>query len=54
VLSGAPVNTLAESEGTLQSSRGGWEDLEELRNTAESYPSDWEVFIWLLDPVTFC
>jgi len=37
VLSGAPENALAESESTLQSSRGAWEYLEALvRATGES------------------
>jgi len=54
VLSEAPVNTLAESESTLHSSGGGWEHLEVLRSTSESYRSVWEVWVWLPDRFTFC
>jgi len=35
VLSGAPANAPAESESTLQSSRGGWEHMEVFRSTGE-------------------
>jgi len=54
VLSGACENALAESESTLQSSRGGWEHLEVLRSTGEGYRSVWEVCVWLPDRMTFC
>ena len=54
VLSGTRENALAESESTLQSSRGGRENLEVLRSTGEGYRSVWEVCVWLLDRVTFC
>jgi len=54
VLSGASENALAESESTFQSSRGGWEHLEVLRSTGESYRSVWEVWVWLLDRIIFC
>jgi len=54
VLSGARANALAESESTLQSSRGGWEHLEVLRSTGEGYRSVWEVCVWLPDRITFC
>jgi len=49
VLSGARENSLAQSESTLQSSRGGWEHLEVHRSTGEGYRSVWEVCVWLLD-----
>jgi hypothetical protein len=45
LLSGVIENSLAESECTLQSSRGGWEHLEVLRSTGEAYRSVWEVSI---------
>jgi hypothetical protein len=48
-LSGAPENALAESESTLQSSRGAWEHLEVLKSTSEGYRSIWEVCVWLSD-----
>ena len=51
---GAPENALAESEFTLQSSRGAWERLEVLRSTGERYWSDWEVCVWLPDRFTYC
>jgi len=54
VLSGAWENALAESENTLQSSRGGWEHREVLRSTGEGYWSVWEVCVWLPDRITFC
>jgi len=54
VLSGAREDALAESESTLQISRGGWEHLEVLRSTGEGYRSVWEVCIWLPDQITFC
>jgi len=55
VLSGARGNALAESESTLQSSRGGgWEHLEVLRSTGEGYRSVWEICIWLPDQITSC
>ena len=54
VLSGARENALAESESTLQSSRGGWEHLEVLRSTGEGYRSVWEVCVRLPDRITFC
>jgi len=54
VLSGGCENPLAESESTLQSSRGRWEHLEVLRSTAEGYWSGWEVCVWLPDRITFC
>jgi len=43
VLSGASENALAQSESTLESSRGGWEHLEVIRRTGEGYWSIWEV-----------
>jgi hypothetical protein len=45
VLSGACWNALAQSESTLQCSRGGWEYPEVLRSTGEGYHSVWEVCI---------
>ena len=54
MLSEAPENALAESESTLQSSRGGWEHLEVLRSTGDGYRSVWEVCVWLPDWITFC
>jgi len=54
VLSGAHENALVESESTLQSSRGGWDHLEVLRSTGESYQTVWEVCVWLPDQITFC
>jgi len=54
VFSGAYGNALAESESELQCSRGGWEPLEVLRSTGESYRSVWEVCVWLPDRITFC
>jgi hypothetical protein len=54
VLSGACGNALAESESTLQSSRGGWKDLEVLWSTGEGYRGDREVCISLPDRITFC
>ena len=53
VLSGAHENALAESESTLQSSRGGWEHQEELGSTGVGYRSVWEVCIWLPDRISF-
>ena len=53
MLSGAPENALAESEGTLLSSRGAWEHLGLLRSTGEGYRSVWEVCVWLPDWFTF-
>ena len=54
MLSGAPANALAESESTLQSSRGGWKHLEVFWSTGEGYQSVWEVCVWLPDRFTFC
>jgi len=54
VLSGALENAVAESESTLQSSRGGWERLEVHKNAGEGNRSVWEVCIWLPDQITFC
>jgi len=54
VLSGAHENALAESQSTLQSSRGGWENLEVLRSTGKGYRSAWEVCVWLPDRYTIC
>ena len=54
VLSGARENALAESESTLQSSRGGCEHVEVLRSTGEGYGCVWQVCIWLWDRITFC
>jgi len=48
-LLGASDNVLAESQSTLQSSRGGWEHLEVLRSSGEGYQSLWEVCVWLPD-----
>jgi len=49
VLSGALEKALAESESTLQSSRGAWEHLEVLGSTGEGYQSVCEVCMWLAD-----
>jgi len=54
VLSGAPVNALAESESTLVCSRGAWEDLEVLRSIGEVYRSVREVCVCLLDRFPLC
>jgi len=54
VLSGACENPVAQSESTLQSSRGGWEHLKVLRSTGEGYQSVWEVCVWLPHQITFC
>jgi len=54
VLAGASENALAESESTLQSSRGAWEHLEVLRSTGEGNRSSWEVCVLFLDRFTFC
>jgi len=54
VLSRECENALAESESTFQSSRGGWEHLEELKSTVEGYRSVWEVCVWFPDRITFC
>ena len=54
VLSGARENALAESESTLQCSRGGWEHLEVLRSVGEGYRSVWEDCLRLPDRITFC
>jgi len=54
VLSGDRENALAESECTLQSSRGGWAHLDVLRSTGEGYRSVWEVCVWLPDRIAFC
>jgi hypothetical protein len=51
---GAHDNSLAESESTLQQSRGGWEHLEVLRSSGKGYRCVWAVCIWLLDQITFC
>jgi len=53
VLSGARENALAQSESILQSSWGGWENLEVLRSTGEGYRSVSEVCVWLPDQITF-
>ena len=50
----APEIALAESESSLQSSRGAWKHLEALRSTGVCYQSVWEVGMWLLDRFTFC
>jgi len=42
VLSGAPVNALAESGGTLLNSRGIWQQLAIHRGTGEVARSVWE------------
>jgi len=52
VLSEPCENALAESESTLQSSRGGWKHLEVLRSTGKGYRSLWEVCIWIPDRIT--
>jgi hypothetical protein len=52
--SGAGENALAESQSTLQTSRGGWEHLKVLESSGEGYRSVWEVCISLLDQITFC
>jgi len=49
MLSEARENSLAESESTVQSSRGGWEHLEVLRSTGEGYRNVWEGCAWLPD-----
>ena len=49
MLSGAPEIAVAESENTLQSSRGGWEYVEVLRSTGEGYRSVWVVCVWVPD-----
>jgi len=54
VLSEAHENALAESESTLQCSKGGWEYLEVLRSTDEGYRSTWEVCVRLPDRITYC
>jgi len=54
VLLGACENALAQSESTLQSSRGGWEHLGVLRSSGEGYQSVWEGCVWLPDLITFC
>jgi len=54
VLSGARENALAESESTVPSSKGGWENLEVVETIGEGYRSVWEVCVWLLDWITFC
>jgi len=45
VFSGARENALAESESTLQSSRGGCGHLEVLESTGEGYRSVWAVWV---------
>ena len=52
-LSGACANALADSEGTLESSYGGWEHLELLRSTGEGNRSVWEVCVCLLDRIAY-
>jgi hypothetical protein len=42
-LSKAAENALAESENSLQSCKGGWENLEGLLSSGEGYRSVWEV-----------
>ena len=54
VLSGAPENALAESESTLQCSRGVCEHLEVLGSAGEGYRSVWDVCVRLPDWFTFC
>jgi len=54
VLPGASENALAESDSTLQRSRGSWKHLEVHRGTGEGYWSVWEVCVWLPDQITFC
>jgi len=49
-----PENALAESESTVQSSKGTWEHLEVLRSTGEGSRRVWEVCVWLPDRSTFC
>jgi len=51
---GAPENALAESENTLLSSSGAWEQLEVLRSTGEVDYSVWEIGMLLPDRFTFC
>jgi len=52
--SGACDNTLAESQSTMHTSRGGWEHLEVVGSCGEGHRSDWEVCIWLPDWIIFC
>jgi len=54
VLSVSPGNALAESESTLLSFRGAWENLEFLGCTGAVNRSVWELCMWLLDLFTFC
>jgi hypothetical protein len=54
VLSGSPENALAESEGTMFSSRGAWEHLELRGSTGAVYGSVWELCAWLPDRFTLC
>jgi hypothetical protein len=54
VHSSAPWITVAESESTFRSSRGGCEHPKEFRGSSEGYRSDWEAFVWRPDQVTFC
>jgi len=49
VLPGAPVNTLVESESTVQSSRGAWEHLEVNISTDKGYWRVPEFCAWLPD-----
>ena len=50
----AHENALAESESTLQSSRGSWEHLGVLRSSGEDYQGVWEVCVWFPDWNRFC
>jgi hypothetical protein len=52
--SGACENPLAESESTLESSRGGWEHLEVHKRTGGGCCSAWEDDVWFPDRITFC
>jgi hypothetical protein len=54
VLSGVPVNAVAESEHTLLSSRRAWEHLEVFRSTGNVNQSVWEFCILLPDHIKFC
>jgi len=54
VLSGAPENTLAESESTLLRYMGVWEHLEVLRSTGVVAQRVWEDSILLPNQLTFC
>jgi hypothetical protein len=53
-LSVAHENAVAESESTLQSSRGSWKHLKELGSNVKGYRSVLEVCVYLSDWITFC